>query len=200
MTTRWPRDAWLDAQFDDASLKPNERVVAYAYARYAGASDRTWCSWNELKKRTGIKSWDTISKAITGLVNGGWLVETEKARQHQSTIYRLSMPDIQLSSSRSTEESQVSKNWSADEIAENGPALQNFESSSPFPGPHLSNENSKVKNGGTLPPDPLRPMTPQAPSSTDQHLPDQAAGPAAHSSPKPGPPPAHATAPHALAS
>lgn len=49
--------------------------------------------------------------------------------------------------------------------------------------------------GGTLPPDPLRTIPPQAPGSNDQPLPDQADGPDADSSPEGDPPHAREAAP-----
>lgn len=88
----WPRDVWLDALWDAEGLKPNERVVAYAYARYAGRRDVSWCSWDELRRRTGIRSRDAISRALAGLIGAGWLTEVSKARQHYSARYRLTIP------------------------------------------------------------------------------------------------------------
>lgn len=43
LISRWPRDIWLDAMWDCEDLKPAERVIAYAYARYAGDGDIAWC-------------------------------------------------------------------------------------------------------------------------------------------------------------
>lgn len=92
MAEKWPRDLWLDAIWDDESLKPAERVVAYAFARYAFEKDTTWCAWAEITRRTGIKSKDTIWRTIRSLIASGWLVEIEPARQHRSAVYQLTAP------------------------------------------------------------------------------------------------------------
>jgi biotin operon repressor len=89
---KWPRDLWLEAIWEDEAVKPNERVVAYVYARYAGKGETTWCSWEELRRRTGIKSRDAVWRAVSGLKAAGWLVEESPARQHRSATYRLSSP------------------------------------------------------------------------------------------------------------
>lgn len=36
MAASWPRDRWRSAIWDCETLTPNERVVAYAYAEFAG--------------------------------------------------------------------------------------------------------------------------------------------------------------------
>jgi hypothetical protein len=138
---RWPRDAWLDALWEAEPVKPNERVVAYAYARYAGSGDISWCSWDELRKRTGIRSRDAISRAVSGLVDGGWLFEVERARQHYSTRYRLTIPAIQQSVSRTPGKAQQSVSRTAQPSGSRTPepsAVRFPESSSPFHGPEQS--------------------------------------------------------------
>jgi hypothetical protein len=70
---KWPRDLWLEAIWEDESLKPNERQVAYVYSRYAGRQDTTWCAWAELRRRTGLRSRDAVWRAIQGLQKAGWL-------------------------------------------------------------------------------------------------------------------------------
>lgn len=92
MKEKWHRDLWLAAMWEDETLKPNERVVAYAYSRFAGQSELSWCAWAELKRRTGIRSKDAIWRAIRGLVDAGWLDQEEPARQHRSAVYRLTVP------------------------------------------------------------------------------------------------------------
>lgn len=89
---QWPRDKWLEAIWESDVLTANERCVAYVYARYAGKLDISWCVWDELRKRSGIKSRDAINRAIKGLLAGGWLELTEPARQHYSARYRLTIP------------------------------------------------------------------------------------------------------------
>lgn len=92
MAERWPRDLWLDAIWEDPALKPNERVVAYVYARYAGSGDTAWVSWPEIMLRTGMTSKRTVSRALKVLTDLGWLTVVARARQHRSTVYRLTVP------------------------------------------------------------------------------------------------------------
>jgi biotin operon repressor len=92
MPEKWPRDLWLEAIWEDEAVKPYERVVAHVYARYAGKGETTWCSWDELRRRTGIKSKDAIWRAVSGLKKAGWLIEESPARQHRSAVYRLTSP------------------------------------------------------------------------------------------------------------
>ena len=118
--TAWPRDRWLDALWDCETLKPRERAVAYVYARYAGSKSTSWCSWDELIRRTSIRSRTTISDAIAGLIEGGWLVEVEPARQHYSARYALEVP-----------KAQQSKKWTADTPVDEPPSSPDFDASSP---------------------------------------------------------------------
>jgi len=98
MGETWPRDRWLDAIWEDDALKPNERAVAYVYARYAGKTEETWASYAELMRRTGMRSKRSVSTAIKALVKAGWLDEKEVARQHRSAVYRLTCPLQRLQS------------------------------------------------------------------------------------------------------
>lgn len=138
----WPRDTWLDAIWNCPDVKPNERAVAYAYARYAGSADVTWCPWDELKRRTGIRSRDALSRAISGLIEAGWIVEVERARQHYSARYRLAVgqqsisrtPEPQASVSRTSGPAQSSASRTPETLSS-----PSGEISSPFNGPDLSN-------------------------------------------------------------
>lgn len=139
---RWPRDIWLDAIWDCPDVKPNERAVAYAYARYAGASDTTWCPWDELKRRTGIRSRDALSRAISGLIEAGWIVEVERARQHYSARYRLTVAQQSISRTPGSQESVSRTPGVAQPSASRTPEQSSRpspETSSPFNGPDLSN-------------------------------------------------------------
>ena len=196
--------------WEDATLRPNERVVAYVYARYAGATDISWCVWDQLRAHSGIKSRDAINRAVRGLEAAGWLEETEKARQHYSARYRLTIPDaaegsipdtaegVQESGRQTPEAAQQSGKRTPEPGTRSGtrvPSSPSNDTSSPFPdtsspfnGPDISNTEVRTqnsKNGGTLPPDPLRPQEP--PSSAlgnDRPRADQPTGPDANSSPK----------------
>jgi len=92
----WHRDVWMDAVWD-STLKPNERAVAYAFYRYAGNKKTSWCTWEELIRRTGIKSRNGVWLALKSLIELGWLEESEKARQHYSARYKLVIPPVQES-------------------------------------------------------------------------------------------------------
>jgi len=87
-----PKFAWWNAIWDDEDLKPAARAVAYAYYRFADDTGISWCAWPELMRRTGIKSRDTINRVLSDLENAGWLERVDKARQHHSTRYRLTVP------------------------------------------------------------------------------------------------------------
>lgn len=107
MPDKWPRDLWLEAIWEDPTLKPNERVVAYCYAQYAGKTSTTWCAWDEIKRRTGIRSKDAVWRAVSGLVGAGWLEESQRARQHRSAVYRLTCPVDNPPEVRETDRSEV---------------------------------------------------------------------------------------------
>lgn len=89
---RWPRDLWLDALWEAEHLRPNERLVAHVFARYAGRETTTWCSWDELRRRTGLRSRDAIWRALQGLLTAGWLAGVSPPRQHSSAVYRMTGP------------------------------------------------------------------------------------------------------------
>jgi hypothetical protein len=172
--TAWPRDRWLDALWDCETLKPRERAVAYVYARYAGSKSTSWCSWDELIRRTSIRSRTTISDAIAGLVEGGWLVEVEPARQHYSARYALEVP-----------KAQQSKKWTADTPADDPPSSPDFDASSPKSDlsspksvPDLSNgllqrTAQKEIGGDARPRTPQRTESPSAPRADRAPEPDQ---------------------------
>ena len=95
---RWFRDDYRTALWKPNALRPNEVLVGLAYAEYAGSkddpdSDLSWVAWTTLSDMTGIRSKATISSAIKGLVNAGWMTQIEPARQHRSPRYRLTIPD-----------------------------------------------------------------------------------------------------------
>lgn len=165
--------------WNTTELHPNERVVSYVFARYAGKKNVAWCKWDELVKRTGIKSKTTISKVINQLINKGWLKESEPARQHFSARYELTIP-------MSGDGGQTSTSWMSDRSrrtragrlrpAETAPDVQNLDVPDIqvlVPDIHLvdpstQTEHSDLQPGGTLPPDPLRTERPQAVTRTDR--------------------------------
>lgn len=96
------RSRYMDALWDENALRPNEMLVALAYAKYAGAYDaRTkerapddiaWVAWVELSERTKIRSKDALNRAVKGLVEAGWMEQIEGRKQHRAPRYRLTIP------------------------------------------------------------------------------------------------------------
>lgn len=96
------RARYADAVWSENALRAPERLVALAYAKYAGARDpRTrdkadedvsWIDWQTLSTMTGIRSRDTLSKTTQALIGAGWMEQVEPARQHRSPRYRLTIP------------------------------------------------------------------------------------------------------------
>lgn len=125
MADKWPRDLWLEAIWEDPTLKPNERVVAYCYAQYAGKTSTTWCSWEEIKRRTGIRSKDAVWRAVSGLIRARWLKEIQPARQHRSAVYRLTCPVDNSPEVRETDLSGVRETdpWNP-EVRETAPEVR----------------------------------------------------------------------------
>lgn len=93
----WFRDEYVQAIWECDVLRPNEILVALAYADHAGdpenpSNDISWVVWRRLSQRTGIRSKDGLSRALKGLVDAGWLELAEEKRQHRSPRYRLLIP------------------------------------------------------------------------------------------------------------
>lgn len=84
---RWPRDAYTEAVWSSA-LTSTQRLVALAYADHARDTDTAWIAPERLEARTGLGR--TAAKtAVRALVEAGWLVLVEAARQHRAPRYRL---------------------------------------------------------------------------------------------------------------
>jgi hypothetical protein len=145
--------------WEDATLSAPERALAFVYARYAGRNDYSWCTWDELIKRSGIRSRATIGKHLASLQAKGWLTEKEPPRQHYSARYLLTDPTA-----------QQFKNCTAGDQLTESPVVQFLTSSSSIPVPEYSDTEVREKNGGTLPPDPLRPEHASR-TRTEQHDP-----------------------------
>ena len=159
--SRWPRDVWFEAVWNDDLLSPVQRVVAYAYARYAGRGDITWVPQDEMRKRTGISSRNAISIAVKSLIKGGWMEEVEKARQHRSARYRLLLGGRQMSSWRTSatpvDNSDVLLEDIPDVLQMNPDVLQEDTIS--------QTDLSDLKRLGRAAPGPRREPTPSAPSN-----------------------------------
>lgn len=158
---RWPRDVWMDAIWDCEEMPPAQRAMAYAYARYAGSGDVTWCSEEELKKRTGIPSRSGIWSARKGLIDSGWLVETEKARQHRSARYRMVVVTAQVLADGASGKPDARSESIPDALSQNPDARsENTDARSASPISLTDYSNGSLGAGATLPPDPLRQTTP----------------------------------------
>ena len=90
---KWHRDHYREAIWKPNALRPNEKLVALAYAEYAGQEDVSWVTWTTLSDMTGMRSKVTLSAATKGLVDAGWMTMIEPARQHRSPRYKLTIPD-----------------------------------------------------------------------------------------------------------
>lgn len=118
----------------------------------------SWCTWEELRRRTGIRSRDSLSRAITGLVSGGWLVVVEKARQHRSARYRLVIPTLPSSPDTGRLEPASSPESGplngAQQSDFGSPAVRFPPPSSPDSGPDLSKisptDQSRAREPSTL--------------------------------------------------
>ena len=72
-------------------------MVALAFEKYAGRGlDDVWVSGSELRRVTRL-SRDATARAVRGLKDKGWIVLTEKPRQHRSGRYRLTIPQTHVS-------------------------------------------------------------------------------------------------------
>jgi hypothetical protein len=96
MTARSFRAAYTDALWNPNALRPTERLIALAYAKYAGAKgadeDVSWVPWATLADMTGIRSRSTLNLATRALEDAGWIEQIEAAKQHRAPRYRLSIP------------------------------------------------------------------------------------------------------------
>ena len=94
----WFRDQYADAVWECEALRPTEKLVALTYADHAGdpenpGNDVAWVTWPRMSQRTGIRSKDSLNRAVRYLVGRGWLVLVEGRKQHRSPRYRLVIPE-----------------------------------------------------------------------------------------------------------
>lgn len=148
MSERWHRDLWAEAVWS-SSLRPLERLVALVYADHARDGETAWATYRRLMDRTGL-SRDALARALRGVVDAGWLVEVEPARQHRATVYRLAVP--QQSATQTADDTSVTGGvpLSSTEDGPLGvsavrlpsPAVRLPSASSPSRGPNLSSDLS----------------------------------------------------------
>lgn len=92
-----PRQRWIDAVWA-SDLAPTHRLVAHAFARYAARGlDDVWLAQSHLCTITGLTK-PTAIKATRALIDLGWLVIVEPARQRRSARYALTTPRGQATS------------------------------------------------------------------------------------------------------
>lgn len=97
------RSRYSDAVWARNALRPNEKLIALTFIKYAGAKDPktkepapddvAWVDWITLSDHTGIRSRDGINRAIRGLTDAGWIRQIAPARQHRSPRYKLLIPN-----------------------------------------------------------------------------------------------------------
>ena len=96
-SNRTPRQEWTDGIWEDLKMSANQKLVAHAFAKYAGNGiERVSVARSELQRITGL-SRSTIIKCAHALESAGWLLEVEKPRQNYSTTYRLAIPSSGVS-------------------------------------------------------------------------------------------------------
>lgn len=95
----WPNQVYVDAVWDSEQLTSTQKITALCYAKYANARqwlrcrDRAWVVYSELKKKTGIRSRETIAKVHADLVALGWLEPAGPSPGHrQRIVYKLALP------------------------------------------------------------------------------------------------------------
>lgn len=88
----WWRNRWMDAVYE-SDLRPLERLVCAVYADHARDGQReAWVTLDRLCQRTGL-SRDAANRARQGVREAGWLVVSERARQHRAAVEELTIPD-----------------------------------------------------------------------------------------------------------
>jgi hypothetical protein len=99
--SRWFRDTYRDAIWEDETLTATEKAVAETYARHArdrfdektAQADLAWLTYDRLMTKAGIGRRANVAAAITALVKGGWLVPHIEVPR-RPTVYRLTIPEL----------------------------------------------------------------------------------------------------------
>ncbi len=86
-----PRNVWRDAVWS-STLSATDKLVAFAYGAHAGKGLRgVWVAPELLRSMTSLGK-TAINGSLRRLEAAGWLVVVERARQHRSTRYALTVP------------------------------------------------------------------------------------------------------------
>lgn len=91
------RDAVWEA--DASQLSTTEAMILLAYADHARGGDTAWVAQSRLMQRCKVRSKDTPSRVLAGLVAKGWLelLSPGQWRNRQSPTYRLLIPTAPIS-------------------------------------------------------------------------------------------------------
>lgn len=109
MTQQWPRDAFTREVWG-SSLKPNQRLVALAYADHARDQEFAFLTMLRGKATTGL-SQASLRRAIRELEKAGWLEVKELGGPKRATRYWLRIP-AQQSQPETAEGSQAERSHS----------------------------------------------------------------------------------------
>lgn len=91
-TSPTPRQMWRDEIWNADGLTASQKLVALVFEKFAGRGvGSVFATRAELIRLTSL-SRTTVIACVKALVERGYLVEVEPARQHRSTRYRLETP------------------------------------------------------------------------------------------------------------
>ena len=88
---QWPRDRYVRAVWQ-SDLRPLERLVALVYADHARDEDVAWVTYPRIRQRTGLSSNGSVTTAVTGLRDAGWLELVEPGSGRRAARYRIAIP------------------------------------------------------------------------------------------------------------
>ncbi|MCM3554009.1 helix-turn-helix domain-containing protein [Janibacter melonis] len=102
MAELWWRQTWMEAVWS-SDLKPLERLVAGVYADHAHDQRTSWVTLDRLAERTGLGR-TQAQRWRKSLVESGWIVEVQKARQQRAAVYGLVIPEASVPDTRQPDE------------------------------------------------------------------------------------------------
>ena len=78
------------ALLTDDNVTPNMLKVYIVLSAYQGTNSKCWPSRNEISTRSGLQI-SAVSKAITQLVQSGWIVRTRRSKTNSTNVYYVLM-------------------------------------------------------------------------------------------------------------